>query len=263
MTRRHVTVALSGDAGDEAFGGYRRYVWAHVADLLRRLPGPLRRGGRGGAGARCPAAQARWLREYGARLSDRRGDALPALRLPLLAPPRRRTSTRPSCARGSRAIATAERVRGAPGAPARRPITVSRLQDLDVGTYLPDDILAKVDIASMAHSLEARAPFVDHHVMELAAALPGAAQAPRPDGQGAPQARVRRSGAGGDRRPAARRGSRCRSARWLAGRAARLRARHVAVAGARAAAASSNRRGRGAARSPPRAARTTAIGSGT
>jgi asparagine synthase (glutamine-hydrolysing) len=50
---------------------------------------------------------------------------------------------------------------------------VGRLQNLDVETYLPDDILAKVDIASMTHALEARAPLVDHHVVELGAALPG------------------------------------------------------------------------------------------
>ena len=50
---------------------------------------------------------------------------------------------------------------------------VGRLQNLDAETYLPDDILAKVDVASMAHGLEARAPFVDHQVMELGAALPG------------------------------------------------------------------------------------------
>jgi asparagine synthase (glutamine-hydrolysing) len=50
---------------------------------------------------------------------------------------------------------------------------ISRLCELDSQTYLPDDILVKVDIASMTHSLEARAPFVDHKVAELGAALPG------------------------------------------------------------------------------------------
>jgi asparagine synthase (glutamine-hydrolysing) len=49
---------------------------------------------------------------------------------------------------------------------------ISRLIELDLHTYLPDDILTKVDIASMAHGLEARAPLVDHHVLELAARLP-------------------------------------------------------------------------------------------
>jgi asparagine synthase (glutamine-hydrolysing) len=72
MTRRHVTVALSGDAGDEVFGGYRRYVWAHVAEMLRRLPGPLARGVAAALRV-APGRKARWLREYGASLSDDEG----------------------------------------------------------------------------------------------------------------------------------------------------------------------------------------------
>jgi asparagine synthase (glutamine-hydrolysing) len=170
MTRRHVTVALSGDAGDEAFGGYRRYVWAHVAQLLRRLPGPLP-GAVAWALMAAPGRRARWLREYGARLTD--DEAARYLRFvchfsaqeksDLYAP-----ELRERFARDGTAEAFAARLGASAAAD-----TVSRLQDLDVDTYLPDDILTKVDIASMTHSLEARAPLVDHHVVELGAALPG------------------------------------------------------------------------------------------
>jgi asparagine synthase (glutamine-hydrolysing) len=170
MTRRHVTVALSGDAGDEAFGGYRRYVWAHVADLLRRLPGPLP-----GAVARAlralPGGGARWLREYGTRLTG--DEAARYLRLichfsveekaDLYAP-----ELAGQFARDATAAAFAARLAASDAAD-----VVGRLQELDVETYLPDDILTKVDVASMTHSLEARAPLVDHHVVELGAALPG------------------------------------------------------------------------------------------
>lgn len=170
LTRRHVTVALSGDGGDEAFGGYRRYVWSHVADRLRRLPRPLfavvlR------ALAAAPGGRARWLREYGARLTG--GEAERYLRFichfsaeekgALYTP-----ELRARFAADATAADFAERL-----ASSAATDTVGRLTDLDVETYLPDDILTKVDVASMTHSLEARAPLVDHHVVELGAALPG------------------------------------------------------------------------------------------
>ena len=58
---------------------------------------------------------------------------------------------------------------------------VCRLMDVDVQTYLPGDLLPKVDITTMACSLEARSPFLDHHLMEWAAGLPGPAQGPIAD----------------------------------------------------------------------------------
>ena len=170
LARRHVTVALSGDAGDESFGGYRRYVWAHVADLFLRLPRPLP-GLLGGLLRLVPGGPGRWLREYGDRLSTDEASRYlrfvchfsAAEKADIYSP-----ALRERFARDASAESFAARL----GASAAADV-VGRLQELDVETYLPDDILAKVDIASMAHGLEARAPFCDHDVVELGAALPG------------------------------------------------------------------------------------------
>jgi len=170
MTRQHVKVALSGDAGDEAFGGYRRYVWAHVADTINRLPRPLARGVAAALTA-APGRKSRWLREYGARLGADEASRYLRFVCHFSAAEKGALYTPELAARFSR-DATAEAFAAHLGA-SRATDTVSRLQNLDVETYLPDDILAKVDVASMTHALEARAPLVDHHVIELGAALPG------------------------------------------------------------------------------------------
>ncbi len=168
LARRHVTVALSGDAGDETFGGYRRYVWAHVADLMARLPRPLSRLV-AGALARAPGARARWVREYAAALSQDEatrylrfvGHFSAAEKGDLYTP-----ELRARFARDATAEAFAARL-----AASEAGDLLGRLQELDSDTYLPDDILTKVDIASMSQGLEARAPFCDHDVVETGAAL--------------------------------------------------------------------------------------------
>ena len=168
MTRRHVTVALSGDGGDELFGGYRRYLRMDALwGAASRVPRPMRRlAGKAigaiprswGAGWR-PADRARRLARvlpmstacemYHAvlshwwRPSDMAGDAVE---------PRTDISHPPRWTEG----------RG----------LQSQLMGIDAVTYLPDDILVKVDRAAMSVSLETRAPFLDHHVVELAWSLP-------------------------------------------------------------------------------------------
>jgi asparagine synthase (glutamine-hydrolysing) len=170
MTRRHVTVALSGDAGDETFGGYARYVWADTAARLLRLPRPLL-GLVIGALGWAPGGPARWLREYGAHLST--DEAARFLRFVCHFSAAEKSALytpelRARFASDATAADFAARLRTS-----EAPDTVSRFSELDLGTYLPDDILTKVDTASMTHSLEARAPFCDHHVAELGASLPG------------------------------------------------------------------------------------------
>ena len=160
QARRHVTVALAGDGGDEAFAGYERYI-AH--GLAQRVPGLAARTG-STALRLAPSARreprsalyraARFLDVAATPARDRYArlmEVFPlALRRELWLDPRQ-------------AAALRLEPRG-PG--------IAGLQLIDMATYLPGDLLLKADIASMAHSLELRSPFLDHEVVELGLALP-------------------------------------------------------------------------------------------
>ncbi len=176
MTRQHVTVALNGDGGDESFAGYERYLGNYIAERLQTAPGArlaaralsrvipdstnpksrLRQARRFLAVATQPMPErySRWLTffhdetkpqlyssDFTVQLNGRRDGWLPSLFDEL--------------------------------AGFDSPLNpIDAAMAVDVASYLPYDLLVKVDITSMANSLEARSPFLDHEVMEFAARLP-------------------------------------------------------------------------------------------
>ena len=174
MTREHVTVALTGDAGDETFAGYPRYRAARIAGWFDRLPAGLRRVLAGPVWQWLPASvEPKTWRRRAKRLFEALN--LPAqeryLRWICIFDPTRKADLYTDD--------FAERTGGQPWAEwldhwyaqCGDPDFVGKTTYVDLMTYLPDDLLVKVDIASMAHSLEARSPFLDHHVVELSAAI--------------------------------------------------------------------------------------------
>ena len=161
LARRHVTVCLTGDGGDELFAGYTPY-----ADALTRVASPPIAALRSAinAGARYVPVHARGK----GRLSTMalgpeewfvwRRTVFPDYLLESVVESDVRRAAGPMPER--QAVADIRSARGT---------LLSRLQQWDQRHYLPDDILVKVDRATMAHSLEARCPILDHHVVELAA----------------------------------------------------------------------------------------------
>ena len=172
LARGHVTVALGGDGGDELFGGYQRYQAARAAAALDLVPAVLRRGAvatlatvlPGGGSERSAAARARrFLRGAAGDPVGRYLDWVGVFDhawLDAASTPDFRADVR-----GAEGELRA-RAEALPGDAAQR------AQRLDLELYLPDDLLVKVDIASMACSLEVRAPFLDRELVEYAVRLP-------------------------------------------------------------------------------------------
>lgn len=175
LTRRHVTVALSGDGGDELFAGYLRYPVAALADRFYRNRA-LHAVGAAAAWQWLPSSdkQSSWLRKLKWFSGGLR---LPAAErylggLATFTSDRKRALYRPEFAATIKDDA-ADFVRQAWERSGKRDaITHASLADLV--TYLPCDLMAKVDITSMAHGLECRAPLLDYRVVEFAASLPAA-----------------------------------------------------------------------------------------
>ncbi|HVV65547.1 MAG TPA: XrtA/PEP-CTERM system amidotransferase [Rhizomicrobium sp.] len=172
--RKSVTVALTGDGGDEALAGYRRYAFHAAEEKLRaRMPRGLRRRALGALADVYPTAS--WLprplrakatlRELSLDAADayvRMVSALPLeMRVELLSPEFRRSLGGYDAGETVRAHFNVE----APLDP------IQRAQYADVMTYLPGDILTKVDRASMANSLELRAPFLDPELFSWSLSL--------------------------------------------------------------------------------------------
>jgi asparagine synthase (glutamine-hydrolysing) len=176
MTRRYVTVALNGDAGDENFGGYDRYLANRLAASFDRVPGAglARRLIRAGLALGPPGGRRTSLLYRGRRFLEGLTE-VPERRyahwLCRFTGQRRGGLCAPEflSAVGERdELETLLALYRESDAPDFGDATLG----VDAALYLPDDLLVKVDIASMAHSLEARSPFLDHEFMEFAATIP-------------------------------------------------------------------------------------------
>jgi asparagine synthase (glutamine-hydrolysing) len=174
LGRQNVTVVLNGDGGDESFGGYQRYILMERAGRFPDMP--------------------RAVAAISARIGDHvveRSDSGSLLRrfgrlMQFTAEPRSQRYARLMSSftpkwkieiysdelRDLLAEVDSYRLLEESLQQSRAATDLGRILDVDIATYLPGDLLVKVDITAMANSLEARSPFLDHHLMEWAAGLP-------------------------------------------------------------------------------------------
>ncbi len=174
FARNEVTVALNGDGGDESFGGYPRYTTNLALAQLDRVPGALRRAV-AAAVSRVPlGGDPRRMRSRLGRFAiaaglDREGRYVAARSM--FTETRRERLYTPEYRDLLGQSQAADSILG-PWHSSSATDLLDQYLDVDVSTYLPDDLLVKIDIATMAYSLEGRSPLLDHELMELAASLP-------------------------------------------------------------------------------------------
>ena len=174
-TRKHVTVALNGDGGDESFAGYERYVAMRMAESYRKIPGFLRKPFLEFPVSLLPTSEVRRSRVRDAQRFFRSASKPRVERYLQLNSAFNRAAKSELYTRDFAAELNghdAADVLGKWFKTANGSGIVDTTMMVDQMTYLPNDLLVKVDIASMANSLEARSPFLDHNVIEFAAKLP-------------------------------------------------------------------------------------------
>jgi asparagine synthase (glutamine-hydrolysing) len=166
LASQHVTVVLSGDGGDELFGGYQKYLVEKTERRFDRLP-PFIRTMAGTIGGMLPegARGKRFLTHFGLSGIDRYLDASTLFHTD--------QQRRLFAADIRETLALVDFAHSGPDpARAKTGHWLSTLQYMDLKHYLPLDILTKVDRMSMAHSIEARVPLLDHKLVEFAATIP-------------------------------------------------------------------------------------------
>jgi len=174
-TRKHVTVALNGDGGDESFAGYERYAAMRVAETYHRIPAVLRDSLVQQLVGLLPSSETKRSRVRDVKRF------IKAASLPKVERYLRWVSVFDTEAKEK--LYSAKFLHETRGVRAADILTpwfarangagiVDAALLADINTYLPNDLLVKVDIATMAVSLEARSPFLDHHLIEFAASLP-------------------------------------------------------------------------------------------